>query len=792
MAFDVVSPEAMSTEQMVDLNNSPPLKPADNPSSDPLSSISSLADFIDAHTDDTASMINELMNPFTSLEELEKALGSLSTRLSLLSSDTSSALEQSIHDISRTVPRLTYDLQFMRESATTLQTSLSIVQSQVARQRLSDDEGDETHKSLEKLAHLDKLKTRMESARGILREAESWSTLEGEITEFFGSESWNKAGTRLAEASKSMVVFQSTPGEYESRRTLLVSLQNELEGKLATALNGSIERGDVEASAKLREVFELIERGVEYQNYYFVAKRKKVVDEWTEATSTTTTFSSFLSKWYASLLATIHTEKTQIPLIFSTPPDKVLTAFLLSSLNHLSPSFESRLSSLADQNGLDTLPELIRCYKATEDFVTSARGILQPASSASLGPRTHTTVLQETPRRPSPTLSRKISSRSATVSSEDPLVVPTEWEAALYDPYLDFQTAYGTLEKRHLSLLSPKAASTSARALTDQTNTMFSILGEATSRCVAFTHGYGAVGLVKAMGEVLERFMDDIQLDPSGTGQTTDELDFEGLDYSTKDWEGFQHGLHILAVCRDLRAKLDTQEGKIHDMLLLCDSQPDSAARALLRQSTLNSIEYASLTADLPLDPPAVQLKTARQALRSFTRRTQSFIQSIILAPLKSLLATYPTLPEWSAPDKVPQRGDLPVPTFSLGPTETIARVSEGLLNLLRVFEVYAADDALGFSIETLPFVDSESTGDLNAEVVLSTWVSSLSISLLAHLTGTILPGIRNLSTSGSAQLASDLGYLSNAVRALDVEWEDLEKWREKIEPKEKEASSLS
>ena len=95
------------------------------------------------------------------------------------------------------------------------------------------------------------------------------------------------------------------------------------------------------------------------------------------------------------------------------------------------------------------------------------------------------------------------------------------------------------------------------------------------------------------------------------------------------------------------------------------------------------------------------------------------------------------------------------------------------------VFEVYAADDALGFSIETLPFVDADSTGELSAEIVLSTWVSSLSLSLLAHLTGTILPQIRNLSTSGAAQLGSDLGYLSNAVKALDVEWEDLEKWRE-------------
>jgi len=69
----------------------------------------------------------------------------------------------------------------------------------------------------------------------------------------------------------------------------------------------------------------------------------------------------------------------------------------------------------------------------------------------------------------------------------------------------------------------------------------------------------------------------------------------------------------------------------------------------------------------------------------------------------------------------------------------------------------------------------------MNAESVLSTWISSLSLTLLSHLTRSILPGIKVLSTPGAAQLNSDLGYLSNAVRALDVEWDELERWREAV-----------
>ena len=43
-------------------------------------------------------------------------------------------------------------------------------------------------------------------------------------------------------------------------------------------------------------------------------------------------------------------------------------------------------------------------------------------------------------------------------------------------------------------------------------------------------------------------------------------------------------------------------------------------------------------------------------------------------------------------------------------------RVAEGLLNLPRLFEVYADDDALAFSLETLPFLDADMLRALSEE----------------------------------------------------------------------------
>jgi hypothetical protein len=126
-------------------------------------------------------------------------------------------------------------------------------------------------------------------------------------------------------------------------------------------------------------------------------------------------------------------------------------------------------------------------------------------------------------------------------------------------------------------------------------------------------------------------------------------------------------------------------------------------------------------------------------------------------------------------------------------------RVAEGLLNLPRLFEVYADDDALAFSLETLPYVEhtmleqmqdviqasnwrgssyNTKSAVIDAETVTSAWLISLGHTLLDHLTFDILPTIPALTISGAAQLFSDLEYMSNIVRALNVEHVLLEKWK--------------
>jgi hypothetical protein len=878
---------------VVDLSDPPP---PDSEVVDPLSSLGALASALDCYDDDVPAFLNSLLAPHLpptlpsgqmapDLAPIDRQLGELLTRLSLLSQDTSSALEQSIHDISRNVPRLTYDLQFMRESAVSLQSSLHLVQDRVARQAApAEPDSDEarTHRALERLGHLDKLKTRMESARDILAEAESWSTLEGEITSLVAEKSWTKAGERLAEAAKSLRVFQSAEGEYESKRSLLVSLQNELETALSAALKDAIARVDTRECASFHDVFRMMDRGSEFQNYYFAARRAPISKAWAEAELSDADapvedgvpFAVFLPRFYATVLSTLNAEKAQIAAIFPAESTaNVLGAFFQAALDELSPSMQSRLSDVAEHHGAQALPELIRAFKATEEFGHSVQGVmdklsgldrrisnvsgsLSPAGPAS--PAASTARLRREPSLSSPAFASpharhmSVSHRFSRSFSFAPEVSsPTGWESSLYEPFLDLQVTYPAMEKKYLGYLLANdpplngeiSEENPARTLTSRATTLFALAEDAVARCLAFTHGYGALGLLDALAGTVAAFLGDNKgiieaaRGAARRGAGHDTMDLEGLDYSPQDWGAFQLGLHVLEACRDVRDRLSTFERKLHtalagvaptlaltpaDGLTFQRTDTTLGAITLLQQSTLNSAELHTLVSGLSGD--AYALPAAREALSSFTRAAQVFLQSIILRPLQSHLDAYPSLSVWAQPEKPARRGELAIPSFSLSPTDTILRVSEGLLNLLRVFEVYAADDALAFSIETLPFVDVDSLRELlspkdeertpsgvgsgqaspapqsttavtsiaaasepalTPEAVLSTWVSSLALSLLSHLTRTTLPAIRTLTAPGAAQLASDLAYLSNAVRALDVEWEDLERWREAAECKD-------
>lgn len=926
--------------------------------------------------EDISSWFNDILTGSAVAEEerlslpvLESKLNVLLTQLDTACSDTSAQVDRSIEEISRSVPRLSFDLQLMREHALILRFTLDgIRKSSLATATPSNDSSNagtiaiidpNTSSVLDRLQVLDTLKTRMEASRDVLREAESWSTLDSEVTAYISEQAYSKAADRLAEASKSMIVFEHTP-EYEARRALMISLQNSLEASLSASLVKAITGRDVKACRAYFTLFTQIQREAEFRNYYYGSRRNALFKKWQSIELTDCrpiiptdlppvptpdqeqvkptqpmSLADFLPIFYNDLASILDEERAYIPQIFPDPLT-TLSTFVQTTLDALIPSFHQRLSEVSDSRSTQFLPELIKCYHATEEFAVKTEQIISQlydpspfdASPAETPNAMGNTSVSgpNTPSNPStPAFGqmgkerRRLSKRysvsarrtslrppsfSATSTSNISNYFPSAsalfgdfggdenakaWEIALFEPFLDFQVEYATLENGYLTHCMNEtyggsasnswdqlgtSAATKARTVMDQFQTTVVICEDALSRSVALTHGYGSAEYVRAADDCISTYLSSQKtaLNRAKTqrqvqiaqGRITDAraqdtVSFEGLEYSSDDWAIFQLGLKLLGTCQQITTRISSLEGKIRSRLASLAHMVQEASKdplghtipgttggavTLLRQSTLNSAGLASVFENVSSNQKlhAVPLlSNTRTAAIEFSKASQLLLHDTILGPLLGSLASYPTLSVWvtnnNARTDLKSAFDVTMPTFSLSPTDIISRLGEGLFNLPRLFEVYADDDALAFSIETLPFVQQtslplpsipppspsptpnkrqslygdfdlsltsrrrSSLGDievptsathsrkepeeakpLSAEVVISAWLTSLTTAVLAHLTNNILPELRLLSTHGASQLASDLGHLSNVAKALDVETEDLEHWRECVE----------
>ncbi|KAF7794023.1 hypothetical protein EIP86_005151 [Pleurotus ostreatoroseus] len=911
-----------------------PIDETDDQADNTALSADEIVSSLDAH-DDVVSWINDVLDvdqlptapedgEQTSLTDLDRRITQLVGTLELASEDTSSTVERIIDDISRGASRLTYDLHFMREGALSLQSILRSVETQSQASVAAD-----TSAALDRLHFLDTVKHNMEAAREVLREAESWSTLESDVISLLGEQNYERAAERLSEANKSMVVFQNTP-EYESRRTLMISLQNQMEASLSSALVAAVNSQDVAVCRNYFSIFRNIQRESEFRNYYYGSRKASLVEMWQKARlsdcdagadPSAQTFAQFLPTFFSAFLSMLSTERSSIPAIFPDP-QPTMSTLITSTLSSLQPSFGERLIAVNTSRGAKSLPELIAAFKAAQDFAVATDKILEKvAYAAQLPPTTPDVEQNKTLRRRSSTrmsISRRMGPHRASISGNPlagsgPAGVITDWEQELLEPFVDLQADYGVLERRFLldalqdifgpDVRSPQPQSSAtgtdtARMLRERSVDLFGAADEAITRCLAFTHGYGSLGLVRALDAFFVAFAERSKADlksrrgAAGGGLSTSASgDLSDLDYTPEDWADIQSLLHVLGAVRALHDRTLAFEGRLRaalqqvsNTLRLARGDPAEhhfsgttrGAVQLLAQSSLNSAELhelldradpeahsqASSRGDpfLTPTPPANDIRRASQAFHLFPAQApllvdaraavsslagacQVALQDTILLPLRTRLAQYPTLPVWATEsDKnAKARGgsalsEVQVPTFSLSPTAIMQRLAEGLLNLPRLFEVYADDDALAFSLETLPCLppallrtlaeppppegvaspvgagplsmsgSGSGSGhghprrasslslktppvlpppalpELTPEAVSAAWLASLGRALLAHLTRDVLPAIRGLGAGGAAQLAADLGYLASIVAALNVEDAALERWKACVE----------
>ncbi|KAG8687396.1 hypothetical protein FRC09_013512 [Ceratobasidium sp. 395] len=775
------------------------------------------------HGDNIVDWVNELLDPalpdapassesIGDLGNLDKTIINLIARFDVIAQETASRLDTTIADVTRTMPRLHFDVQVMREAALSLQSALHTLQSNSATDTLFPPSDNETSSALTRLHTLSQTHSNMTAAHALLKKAESWSTLESDVTRLLASSEFDAAADRLAASTTSLQIFEGTP-EYDAAKALMVSLQNQLEAALSTAVVNAVNNMDFDTCKRYYLIFGRIQRETEFKYYYNGIRRANLVKLWTtydEPSGGDQSFSDFISKFFGEFLALVHAERQNMTKVYPDAQD-CLAEFILTTVESLSPSLSQRLETQREPEGLAAL---ISALETVQEFVSSVGKTLEAMLLFSPS-------LAMTPgRNPSGTLLRKPShtrrsSKRFSISQRDggkSLLKPgtgdsaaveldtlPPWEVSLLEPFLEHQTDYGVLEFKLLNhalnqkLLSRAQTSDGAKRLHDAVTDALGLAEDAIPRCVAFTHTYGAKELVGALDRfcagVFENAKETCLPSSSATATTTTTgaagvPPDEDLDYTAEDWSAFQLALRLLEGCRAAEDRLQSLESRVVSRIVQAHRLPVGVPRSeiqLLQQSTLNTPENQALLTQWDSKSTSQFLTQTRKAHVEFTVACQSLVRDTILSPLTLRLVGYPLLPEWTEADASTGPGQLKLPKFSASATGSVQSVAEGLLNLPRLFEVYADDNALAFSLSTLPFVGQVELGEEGegeGEIVTSTWLSSLTLSFCAHVTDVVLPAISSLTPLGARQLASDLEYLSNVVRTLGVEPEVLEEWR--------------
>ncbi|KAF9957620.1 hypothetical protein BGZ72_001605 [Mortierella alpina] len=469
------------------------------------------------------------------------------TKLHILASQTSAALSSTTQDVVKLLPRLTHELDQLRQETRSLQEGIRLVRSDFNAVDSSD-----TVQALDRLKYLDLVKTRMEATHSALREAENWRNLEAEANDIFAKGDFTRAATRLSEAERSLVVYKNTKVEGD-RMALLLVLKDQLEQQVMGRVKEALEQKDTAACQTLINVFNLIGRQDKFQEYYVSQRRAPLVEHWRRLTQAihmesspvsaaarssaddSKDFFNVLQTFYKDASSMLHDEFAWITSIF-VDPSATIHNLVHDIFTCIDPNMQAALQHVAKIHGDEgTLPILISAFTATESFGTRMERIVsQPLvgnqrEHTGNRPRAGTLVHDNNVREgKGPAVHPLRSSFGQEALEIGSIQDPHEWAYVLYEPFMAYQRDYGKLEGLHLRALLSKSvpamapytdsvmrsrelaknSSSLVKIMTNTNSLAFNLAEGAIARCMKLTHGFGAPGLLDGLNAFFKDIMD--------------------------------------------------------------------------------------------------------------------------------------------------------------------------------------------------------------------------------------------------------------------------------------------
>lgn len=703
-----------------------------------------------------------------SKEAAGKADGHAATlvmKLQLFIQEVNHAVEETSHQALQNMPKVLRDVEALKQEASFLKEQMVLVKEDI--RKFEQD----TSQSMQVLVEIDQVKSRMQLAAESLQEADKWSTLSADIEETFKTQDIGVISAKLTGMQNSLAMLVDTP-QYSEKCVHLEALKNRLEALASPHIVAAFASQSLEQSRMFVKIFTEVDRMPQLLAYYYKGHKAQLFATWQELCQSELPLDRQLSGLYDALLGAWHTQTQWTSQVFRNPHE-VVTVLLIQTLGALVPSLPVCLRAAVERAGPELeLPHLLDFHEATAHFARALDSALQP--------RPH---------------------------DYNPVKV-TELADAVYAPYKPYQLQYGDMEERHLLIqisampLEHGEVIDCVQELSHSVNKLFSLASEAVDRCVRFTQGLGACGLLVALKSLFSKYVSDFTsaLQSVRRKCKLDEIPPNAL--FQEDWTAFQNSIRIIATCGELLRQCGDFEQQLANRILstagkfLSDSysprslaglqegiltDKKSSARNPWQEYNYlqreNPSEYASLMEilyTLKEKGPSNHnlLSASRVALTRLNQHAHQLAFDSVFLRIKQQLLLVTKMDSWNTAGIGETLTD-DLPTFSLTPLEYISNIGQYIMSLPLNLEPFVTqeDSALELALHAgkLPFPPEQGDELPELDNMADNWLGSIARATMQTYCDVILQ-IPELTPHSTKQLATDIDYLINVMDALGLQ----------------------
>uniref|UniRef100_A0A1B6JSV6 Conserved oligomeric Golgi complex subunit 7 n=2 Tax=Homalodisca liturata TaxID=320908 RepID=A0A1B6JSV6_9HEMI len=664
---------------------------------------------ISAFSDDSfdpKEWINKTFQTADTQDNKAVIVNTMVKKLQLYVQQVNNALEETSQQVLQSLPRIMRDSEMLHQEAVTLRDRMQSVRQEIAK--VEKDTGE----AMATLERLDIAKTRLQSSKEALHEADNWTVLAADIEEVFESNNIEQIASKLVSMQQSLNILASA-SDYEERKLQLEGLKNRLEAIASPHLVQAFTSGSIDQARKFVEIFSAMERLPQLLKYYHKCQKGVLCQQWRcLVEEQDLTVSEWMNSYYDSLLLNWQQQVKWYQQVFGSVGSlgEVYADVLLS----LDPSLNVCIDAALKQHNQPLL-FLMELKQLTATFAHNLHSAITSQGKTDSWPKI---------------------------------------AKAIYAPYIPYVAKYASLEEQHLSQqltalkVSKDDLMDSVQGLGQSIASASSIAGEALKRCLHFTEGTGFCGLVRALQVYWHGYLEQYS-------SVLRQLELrKGLQ---EDWNMFQMCLTLLQTSGELLGEIKRFDAELIQSLLSTNRKSSLAEFAPLLLSTSHKSELDQLIASVLSGEQSTLLESVITALEKLCRDVHFTTHQVILAPISAQLERWTVdSSDTSAPD---------LPDYSFTPQEFITQIGNYLMTLPQHLEPFLLHENPSLTAALrVAGVDGGAGGGEggSAELLLG----AVARGTCQAFTDRIL-SVCELPPNTCKQLATDIGYLGNVLEDL-------------------------